>query len=59
MTGFAAPSPAIRASGLEGATHSMLGLGALVDEMAGQASPPPRCCKARAWCRSSWPTPRP
>lgn len=36
MTGFAAPSPAIRASGLEGATHSMLGLGALVDEMAGQ-----------------------
>ena len=36
MTGFAAPSPAIRASGLEGATHSMLGLGALGDEMAGQ-----------------------
>jgi AraC-like DNA-binding protein len=36
MTGSGAPSLAIQGRGLESAAHSMLGLGALVDEMAGQ-----------------------
>ena len=36
MTGLRAHSPTLHCRGLENAAHSMLGLGALVEEMAGQ-----------------------